>query len=148
MIKLIGSPRFYVLVGEEQNWKISFATNTWGFTEKSKGLWNTIKVGELLAFYITSPIKRIIGFGQITKKFIGEELVWPMEKFAKRALWKYRINFKSIHVIDDWNEGILNTRKIILRSSRTVVSKDLYYDFVKSADKNWKTNIHKEIKKT
>jgi predicted RNA-binding protein len=140
-------PRFYVLVGEENNWKISLANNIWGFVEKSKGLWNKIEINEFLAFYVTSPTKRIIGFGQVTEKFIDEELVWPMEKFGNKAIWKYRMHFKPICIVDDWNYGIMIKKNIMLMSSRTVVSKDTFFKFVKDAEIKWGEDLLKEIKK-
>lgn len=138
-------PRFYVLVGEKTNWEVSLNTNIWGFIERSRGLWNTIEINEFIAFYVTKPIQKIMGFGQITRKFIDEEILWSDEKFFKRAIWKYRINFKPIYVINDWNEGIMVPKNLILRSSRIVVESDLFFDFVKKTDEKWKTNILKEI---
>lgn len=140
-------PRFYVLVGEKINWEVSLNTNIWGFIERSKGLWNTIEINEFIAFYVTKPIQKIIGFGRITEKFIDNEILWSDEKLFKRVIWKYRINFKIIHLINDWNEGIVVPTNFMRRSSRTVVDNDLFFDFVKKADEKWKTNILKEIKK-
>ncbi len=140
-------PRCYVIVGEKINWKVSLDKNVWGFTERSKGLWNKIEINEFLAFYVTKPIQKIIGFGQITEKFIDDEILWADEKLFNRAIWKYRINFKLIHVIDDWSKGITAPENMILRSSRVVIDNNLFFDCVKNAEEQWKINILKEIKK-
>ena len=60
--------KYYILVGDEENWKISIKNKIWGFSERNKGSWNKTKPGEYLAFYVTSPIKKIIGFGIVKGK--------------------------------------------------------------------------------
>jgi len=72
--------RYYLLVGDEENWEISIKEKIWGFTDNSKGMWNTTKKGEFLAFYVTSPVKKIIGFGKVSEKFIDDKLLWNDEK--------------------------------------------------------------------
>ncbi len=37
--------------------------NSLGFSEKTKGYWNTVKSGDLIGFYVTKPTKKIVGFG-------------------------------------------------------------------------------------
>ena len=90
---MMNKRRFYILVGDEKTWKTSLTKNIWGFSEKTKGLWNTSQIGDYLVFYVTSPVKKIIGFGNISEKFIDEALFWPDEKIFKRTLWKYRLRF-------------------------------------------------------
>jgi hypothetical protein len=62
-------------VGDKDTWITSIREDTWGFTNSTKGNWNTLSLGDYVAFYVTSPIKRIIGFGLITSKFIAEDLL-------------------------------------------------------------------------
>ena len=49
--------RHYILIGDEDSWKIALKHQQWGFTQKNRGNWNTIKEGEKVAFYVTTPIK-------------------------------------------------------------------------------------------
>src|ERR1044071_9148743 len=98
-------PRYFILIGDEQAWRASLSRNIWGFPERSVGNWNTCQIGDFVAFYVTSPIKKVVGYGQIIKKFQSEEIFWPDEKFLNMAIWKYRVEFKKLVIIDDWHEG-------------------------------------------
>jgi len=143
----INIPRYYILVGERKNWKTSIENQIWGFTEKSKGLWNKSNKDELLAYYVTSPIKKIIGFGQIGEKYVDEKLIWNDEKKLKKSIWKYKFKLNHIYVCDDWDEGIPITSKIMLASSRTVVERDQFFEFSKKANQKWNTKIHQKLVK-
>lgn len=78
--------RYYVLVADEKTWNIALKQNIFGFSERSKGLWNTSNMGDYLAFYVTHPIKKVVGFGIIIEKFIDDKFIFPDEKTFKRAL--------------------------------------------------------------
>lgn len=138
--------RFYILVGDENTWKTSFDKKIWGFSDKTKGSWNTSNVGDLLAFYVTSPVKKIVGFGRIARKFVDENLVWRDEFVFKKAVWKYRLEFESYYVIEDWNNGLSVPHNIMMNQGRKVVEKDLFISLIKEADSKWKNNIQKKIK--
>ena len=139
--------RFYILVGEKANWKISLEHNIWGFSETSKGLWNKSDKSELVAFYVTRPEKKIVGFGEIIEKFIDENLLWDDEKRFQRCLWKYKLKFKIIYKIDDFSCGISVPNNMILRSSRTIIDKETFLNFVKDADEKWETELIYKINK-
>lgn len=138
--------RTYILVGEKPNWEVALEKNVWGFTERSKGLWNKSEIGEFLAFYVTAPTKKIIGFGQITGKFVSEKLLWKDEFRFKRPLWKYRIDFKPFYVVNNWEKGISVPTNLMLCSSRTVIDQKQFFNFVNNADNEWRTNINKKFK--
>ena len=40
--------RFYLLIGDKETWSISLEYNIWGFSDKTKGLWNTSNIGDFL----------------------------------------------------------------------------------------------------
>jgi len=138
-------PRFYILVGDQMNWKIALTKNIWGFTAKNHGSWNTSNVGDFVAFYVTIPTQKIVGLGQITRKFEGEDFVWPDEKFFKRILWKHRIQFSIFHLIKNWDKGIHPPPNFMLNSGRRVIPKEGYLSLVNDADKKWKTNLMEQI---
>ena len=52
--------RCYLLIGEEENWITSLKENVWGFQKHSQGLWNTTQPNDLIAFYVTKPLQKII----------------------------------------------------------------------------------------
>jgi len=88
--------RYYILVRDTDTWKISLAKSLWGFSDKSKGCWITCKIGDYLAYYVTAPIKKIIGLGMIKNKFTDENIVWLDERFFGRAIWKHKIEFETL----------------------------------------------------
>jgi len=133
--------RYYLLVGDEQNWKISLDKKMWGFSDRTKGSWNTTKKGDLLAFYVTIPVKKVIGFGIVTDKFVDNTIIWSDEKFCKRSIWKYRIKFQIIHFIDEWNNGITLPKDLLLGVSRRVVGQEFFINLIKEADSKWKTKL-------
>ncbi len=138
--------RFYILVGERRNWEVSLKEKLWGFTERSKGSWNTTKVNDLLAFYVTNPIMKIIGFGKVTDKFVNEDLTWDDEKLFKRSLWKYKIAFKIFYVSDNWEEGLQLPPNLFLQVSRRVVDKKVFFSLIRNADKKWDAKIYQMLK--
>ena len=135
MQKEIENVNYYVLVGDENNWKKSLTKNFWGFTDKQKGLWELLSVGDFLAFYVTLPTKRIIGFGKVQKKFQSNEPFWPLELYTNNAIWKHRIKFDILFKVDKWDDGILVNKNIVLNSGRKKVSKNIFYNFVEEFKK-------------
>ncbi|MEM3063002.1 MAG: hypothetical protein QW303_05620 [Nitrososphaerota archaeon] len=138
--------RYYILVGDPKTWDSAFSSNLWGFTEKSKGSWNTTNEGDLVAFYVTSPLKRIVGFGKITEKFVSDEIFWPDEKFFKKALWKYRVRFDVLYLLKDFNRGIEPPKNLMLNQGRKPIAENLFTGLIDVAEKTWKTNIQKHLK--
>jgi len=129
--------RCYLLIGREQNWKISLEKKVWGFTEWSKGLWNNTKEDELLAFYVTKPNSAIIGFGKVKTKFVNDDILWVQEKEANQSLWRYKISFEIFYICDDWEHGIPITTKQFLQSTRSVIKKEDFLYYVKKAKTKW-----------
>ena len=139
--------RYYLLVGDENNWKIAIKENVWGVSDRTKGIWNTTKIGEIVGFYVTKPSSKIIGFGRITKKIIDERLLWDDELYFNRSLWKYKIEFTPIFIQKNWNQGIKlsSDRNWFLQSTRVVIKKNLFFELVENADKKWRTKIKNKI---
>ena len=129
--------RYYILVGDMNTWEIALEKNQWGFAEKNIGLWNTTNEGDFIAFYVTNPVKKIIGFGKIKSKFISDDIFWPDEKFFKKAIWKYRIKIEIIQQIENWEDGIEVPPTILLNIGRKVIQKSVFNSFVKSAESKW-----------
>lgn len=56
----------WLLVGSEKNWKVAFENgNIWGLKEfrELKALWNMLREGDGLLFYVSKPVHGIVGFG-------------------------------------------------------------------------------------
>ena len=119
-------PRYYILVGDEHSWRKSLLKNIWGFPENSVGNWNTSQVGDYVAFYVTNPIKKVVGYGRIIKKYEDNEIFWPDEKLFNKVIWKYRIEFEKLGLVDNWSKGTPVPPNIMLNTGRKVISKELF----------------------
>ena len=128
--------RYYILVGDEGTWKIALQHLQWGFSQKNIGLWNTINEDEFVAFYVTKPIQKIIGFGKITEKFITKNIIWPDEKIFKKSLWGNRIRFEMLSGVKNWNDGIDPPINTMLNIGRKVIEKGVFEELIKNAEKN------------
>jgi hypothetical protein len=137
LVKTIDRPRYYILVGDEATWKIALKHNQWGFSQKSIGLWNTIEDGEFVAFYVTKPVQKIIGFAKITEKFISKEIIWPDEKFFKKSMWGNRIKLKISSHVKNWDDGVDPPPNTMLNIGRKVISKEIFNKLIQNANKKW-----------
>ncbi|HEX7031849.1 MAG TPA: hypothetical protein VF172_02505, partial [Nitrososphaera sp.] len=97
--------RYYILVGDSETWEVALKHNIWGFSETSRGYWNRSRKGDYLAFYVTAPVKKVIGFGKITRKFVSDDLIFPDELLFGKVIWEYRFEFEKIHLVQDWEKG-------------------------------------------
>jgi hypothetical protein len=134
-------PRYFILVGDIETWKTALKNNIWGFAERSKGHWNTTDIDDYLAFYATAPIKRVIGFGKVSKKFTDDSILFPDEKLFGKVMWLYRIEFSKICTIEDWNNGIAVPSRIMLNVGRKVIEKKTFLQLVKKGEQKWKQEI-------
>lgn len=138
-----GEERKYILISDEKSWKISLKTQIFGISEKTKGNWNTSNEGEFFAIYVMVPIGKIVGFGKILSKFVDDRLIFPDEKFFQKPLFKYRLQFEVIHIIEKWDQGISVPPEIMLNTGRRVISKKTFQDLVDSACSKWHIDLKK-----
>ena len=136
---------FYILVGDKRTSKIAFTKNVWGFTKKTIKLWDAVEKGDNVCFYITKPIKKIVGFGKIEEKFESTEIFWPDEILFKKILWPYRLEFRPIIVINNWSEGLDPPPKVILNQGRKKIKEDVFAELLIQGEEKWKVNL-KELK--
>ena len=122
----------FILVGDEKNWHTALSKKIWGFSEKRKGFWETINEDDKIVFYVTLPIKKIIGFGKVKKKYIGNDLLFRDEINFRRLLWKYRFNFQIEFLVQKWGNGILPPKNIILNVGRKPISAEIFQNIKKS----------------
>jgi hypothetical protein len=136
---------FNMLIGDDKTWKIALDRKIWGISTRFRPSWDKLDTNYFLAFYVTKPIQKIIGFGRITDKFIGQDFFWPDEILFKRSIWPYRFRFEVLFVTSDWNHGIPPPKNMMLNTGRKVVNENIFSDLLKQADKKWKTNMHVSI---
>ena len=136
--------RYFILVGDKETWLISFNQNTWGFSNRTKGNWNTSNIGDYVAFYVTKPVKKIIGFGIIISKFVSDDLLFPDEKLFSKSIWKYGIEFKKILTVKKWEEGVPISDDLMLNTGRKVVDKKTFSALIKTTldDRTYNITIY------
>ncbi|MHA2062683.1 MAG: hypothetical protein ACW963_10395 [Candidatus Sifarchaeia archaeon] len=84
----------WLAVGSPENWETSFNYgNTWGLRQTQKGYWDQLSEDDLIFFYATSPVKRVIGYGKISSKFKQDRPLWPEELRKNIVIWPLRFQF-------------------------------------------------------
>ncbi|MBU0635146.1 MAG: EVE domain-containing protein [Candidatus Omnitrophica bacterium] len=139
--------RYWTLSGYAENWERALADNIWGVKEnKLKILWEKISNGDILFFYVTSPISGLIGFGKVTAKFKQDKPLWPDEMRANKVIYPYRWEFIPVFVLpkSDWQK-----QKISLAGSgigyqagiNAAKNKDAIKALNEKIKQSWKTEI-------
>ncbi len=93
----IKSLMYWLLVGSLEHWEKALEERVWGVNEKRKYMWDKISAGDILFFYVTRPVKGVIGVGRVLEKFEGKEPLWPREVEEGRVIWKYRVRFETVY---------------------------------------------------
>ena len=90
---------YWILTGSLENWEIGISNNIWGVKEGWKFKWNSLNKGDILFFYVTSPVSGLIGFGEVTNKFIGKNYLWADEIRQKKIIYPHRFEFEIKYII-------------------------------------------------
>jgi predicted RNA-binding protein len=88
--------QYWLLVGSEKNWKVAFESrNIWGLKDfrELRSLWNMMREGDGLLFYVSKPVHGIVGFGNMVTKFRQTTPLWPEEVKRNEVLWPLRFEF-------------------------------------------------------
>lgn len=88
--------QFWLVVGSEKNWKVSFENkNLWGLKDfrELRSLWNMLREGDGLLFYVSKPVHGIVGFGHVVTKFRQTNPLWPEEIKTNQVIWPLRFEF-------------------------------------------------------
>jgi len=88
--------QFWLVVGSEKNWKVAFENkNLWGLKDfrEVRSLWNMLREGDGLLFYVSKPVHGIVGFGHVVTKFRQTNPLWPEEVRRNEVIWPLRFEF-------------------------------------------------------
>jgi hypothetical protein len=88
--------QFWLVVGTEKNWEVAFQTNNiWGLKDFRElyALWNMLREGDGLLFYVSKPVHGIVGFGKVATKFRQTNPLWPEEIRRNEVIWPLRFEF-------------------------------------------------------
>jgi hypothetical protein len=85
---------FWLVVGRPENWETAFNLgNIWGLRQSQAHLWEELASEDVVFFYVTSPVSKIVGYGKILSKFKQDKPLWPEERAKRRVIWPLRFQF-------------------------------------------------------
>lgn len=119
---------WWVLVGSEKNWDyaIQGATGIWGVRDKStlKRHWDKLQGGDYVIFYVTSPVKGVVGYGRIESKNKQNKPVWPDEVKGNQVIYPWRFYFEILNIlpVGSWREESLNIKGIPFQAGLSPIS--------------------------
>lgn len=88
--------QYWLVVGSERNWHVAFQNNNiWGLKpiQQLQALWNLLREGDGLLFYVSKPVHGIVGFGHVATKFRQTNPLWPEEIKNNAVIWPLRFEF-------------------------------------------------------
>jgi len=88
--------QFWLVVGSEKNWQVAFENNNlWGLKDfrELRALWNMLREGDGLLFYVSKPVHGVVGFGYVVTKFVQTIPLWPEERKRNEVIWPLRLEF-------------------------------------------------------
>jgi predicted RNA-binding protein len=92
--------RFWVLTGSVENWETALNRKYWGARQKLKKIWDKISIGDILAFYASSPVSGLIGFGKVENKSQEDYPLWPDEVKTNSIIYPYRFKISIEYALD------------------------------------------------
>lgn len=110
--------KIWILTGNEENWETAFNHgNIWGVREGGLvNRWKKLEKGDLLLFYVKSPVKGIIGVGKTESKFKQDKPLWPDEIRANKVIYPYRFDFQVLAILlpEKWRTEVLSVSDLPL----------------------------------
>ena len=103
--------QYWLVVGGQRNWKVAFENkNIWGLKDfrETRSLWNMLREGDSLLFYVSKPVHGIIGSGNVRTKFRQTIPLWPDEIKENQVKWPLRFEFDIEYCLP---ETLWRTRK-------------------------------------
>jgi len=83
----------WLVIGPKDNWALGLRRKTWGFSDYYQPTWIRIDKGDILLFYVTSPISGIVGYGKVKQRFRDETPLWGAV-FEGKKIWPLRVRFE------------------------------------------------------
>jgi predicted RNA-binding protein len=119
---------YWLVVGKPQNWETAFIhRNIWGLKETQSHLWESLKENDKVIFYVTSPVKGVIGHGVIRTKFHQYSPLWPDEIKQRKVIWPLRFEFDVDFRLPQgkWANERVVSKELMPRAGFQLLSKDL-----------------------
>lgn len=97
----------WLVIGRPENWEISLGQPIpiWGLIPHYSASFQSLREGDVLWIYVTSPVRGVVGVGYVKDKYIdNSNLVWPQEWEEHRVKWplRFRIHLQKFIPRDQW----------------------------------------------
>ncbi len=106
---------FWIVPGSEENWKLALLSKgTWGIeeTKHKKVYWLAIAPNDMILFYVTRPVRGVVGYGTVRSKFYQDVPVWDEEKREGQVKWPLRFEFDIDFLLPEnrWQDEKIQVR--------------------------------------
>lgn len=103
----------WLAIGPSENWKIGVKKKIWAVGPAQSKSWEKVEPGDTVFFYVTAPVKGLIGYGTVEKTRVKEPPFWPQEKEKGHALWPFQITFSEVTCLseEDWEAEALRPKR-------------------------------------
>lgn len=147
---------YWLVVGAIENWKEAFIKgNIWGLKERQKHLWNALREGDVVLFYVTRPVAGIVGFGTVKTKFRQTQPLWSEELAKNEVIWPLRFEFNVENCLspDRWETDMLTSELLRFKAGLRFrqIDGSLAKDFISKFKERHAIGLeepasHKEVK--
>lgn len=102
----------WLVIGVKQNWitALSQPVPIWGLKQQYLNTFQSMREGDNLWLYTTSPVKGVIGLGQVKDKYVDwKTLIWPEELEKQQVVWplRFRIHILKILPVTKWESSCI-----------------------------------------
>jgi hypothetical protein len=107
-MKINFHPKIWLVIGKIENWitALSQPIPIWGLKESYYGQFNYLAINDYCIFYVTSPVKGVIGIGLVKDKYIDRtNKIWKEEIEKNKVIWplRFRLQVLSVLPFEAWN---------------------------------------------
>lgn len=140
--------KYWLIVGKPENWETAFIhRNIWGLKQSQFHLWESLKENDKVIFYVTSPVKGVIGHGVVRTKFPQDEPLWPDEIKQRKVIWPLRFEFDVDFRLPQgkWASERLVSKELQPRAGFQALSEDVGGRLVSSLGTGGYVHVEEEL---
>jgi len=87
---------YYIAPGSKENWQVAFSKgNIWGLPEWHRRTWESLEKGEIVFFYVESPLSLVVGYGLIQDTFCDRSPFFA-DDYGEVTKWPLRFKFQLV----------------------------------------------------
>lgn len=138
--------RVWLLSGTMENWERALSGSVWGVREGLKTFWDKLTIGDILLFYVVSPVSGVVGIGKVESKFEQRKPFWSDEVKENKVIYPFRFEFKTNYIIPQpqWKENKIKIQdlNVSFRSGiNSILNKEATKALMVRLDQSWNTNF-------